>query len=275
MTSLFNRHPRQAVVSHWLCALLCAAVAATVARAQVNELDVGVRTKVTDKSNIYAGKTRSAPGTGGHSKLYGILSVEEIKSEYKLVKPVDEAMILHALSAEMNKNGFKLYAPGQKPDIIITASYGRGELENPYIRDGGETGGDGRAGAFTGATNDSGATTSVITGAFAQQLIDEKTPGYQAKLQKASYEKLFIRITAWAYPSAPKAKAKMLWKTIMVVDDPDHRDLNAIAEKMLEAGAPYFDKEIREPEATIFKPLPDAHVNVGTPEVVDGKTKSK
>ena len=67
----------------------------------------------------------------------------------------------------------------------------------------------------------------------------------------------------------------MLWKTIMVVDDPDHRDLNAIAEKMLEAGAPYFDKEIREPEATIFKPLPDAHVNVGTPEVVDGKTKSK
>ena len=249
-------------------------------RAQVTELDVGVRTKVTDKSNIYAGKTRTDPGAGGHSKIYGILSVEEIKSAYRLVKPVDEAMILQVLSGEMNKNGFKLYAPGQKPDVIITASYGRGELENPYVRDGGETGGDNRAGVFLqaihaggGVSNDSGATTSVITGAFAQQLIDEKTPGYQAKLQKASYEKLFLRVTGWAYPTHSKAKPRMLWKTIMVVDDPDHRDLNTIAAKMLEAGAPFFDREIRDPEMNILKPVPDGRVNVGAPEVVDAKKK--
>ena len=60
----------------------------------------------------------------------------------------------------------------------------------------------------------------------------------------------------------------MLWKTVMCVDDPDHRDLNTIAAEMLEAGAPYFDKVIRDPEATIFKPLPDGRVNVGTPEVL-------
>jgi hypothetical protein len=263
-----------------------------VAHAQVSELDVGVRTKITDKSNIYAGKTKANPGTGAHSKLYGILSVAEVESEQELVKPVDESMILRVLSAEMNRNGFKLPAPGQKPDILITASYGRAELQNPYIRDGGETAGDNRAGGFLGVaagtstsgasasgpisggvSNDSGAATSVITGAFAQQLMDEKTNGYQAKLQKASYEKLFIRVTGWAYPSNPKAKAKMLWKTIMVVDDPDHRDLNAVAAKMLEAGAPFFDREIKDPEVDILKPLPTGHVEVGAPEVVQPKSK--
>ena len=122
-----------------------------------------------------------------------------------------------------------------------------------------------------GVANDSGATSQVITGAFSQQLVDEKSPGYEAKLQKASYEKLYLRVIAWEYPRQPKAKAKMLWKTTMVVDDPDHRDLNAIAQKMFEAGAPYFDREIRDPEVEVYQPLPDGRVNVGTPEVVPAK----
>ncbi len=269
----------------FILAAACVAAGAIFARAQnTSQLDIGVRPKVTDKSNIYAGKTRANPGSGGHSKIYGILSVQEIKADYRLVKPVNEQAIMELLSAELNKQGFKLYTPGTKPDIVITASYGRGELENPYIRDGGETGGDYRAGAFlgvaagngasmTGAANDSGATTSVITGAFPQQLWDEKSPGYQAKLQKASFEKLFIRVTAWAYPTEKKGRAKMLWKTIVVVDDPDHRDLNVVAAKMLEAASPYFDREIRDPEVNILQPLPDGRVNVGSPEVVSAKTK--
>ena len=55
----------------------------------------------------------------------------------------------------------------------------------------------------------------------------------------------------------------------MIVDDPDHRDLNAIAAEMLAAGAPYFDKEIKEEEVDIYKPLPEGRVNVGAPEVVE------
>ena len=267
-----GRSPGSRLHLRALAAAGCLGLIAAAAHAQVNELDIGVRTKVTDKEAMWAHKTKSAD-VGGHSKVYGIYSVDQIKSDYRLVKPVDEKMILQVLSEELNKNGFTLFTPGTKPDILITASYGRGELENPYIRDGGETGGDGRAGAFTGLSNDSGATTSVITGAFAQQLIDEKTPGYQAKLQKAGYEKLFIRITAFAYPTEKKARLKMLWKTIVVVDDPDHRDLNAVAAKMLEAAAPYFDREIKDPEAQVFKPLSEGHVNVGTPEVVDTKKK--
>jgi hypothetical protein len=38
---------------------------------------------------------------------------------------------------------------------------------------------------------------------------------------------------------------------------------------MLEAGAPFFDKEIKDYEATIWKPLPEGHVKVGAPEVVE------
>ena len=134
-------------------------------------------------------------------------------------------------------------------------------------------GGDHRAQEFGGGANDGGATTNVITGAFSQQLFDQKGHGYEQKLQKAGFEKLFIRITAWAYPSGPKGKTKMLWKAVMCVDDPDHRDLNTIAAEMVAAGAPYFDKEVREPEAEIFRPLPDGRVNVGTPEVVEPKVK--
>lgn len=277
--------------------LLLAAIAVSglspVVRAQGNELEVGVRTKIIDKEHIWTKTNKAAPGTGGHGKIYGILAVAEIKSPYELVRPVDESMILQTLSAEMNKNGFELYQPGQKPDILVTASYGRGELQNPYIRGAGETGADGRAGAFlsdfavtskptapgvvgvghTGISNDSGATTSEITGAYSQQLLDEKAFGYEAKLQKASTEKLYIRVTAWAYPASPKAKTKMLWKTIMVVDDPDNRDLNDVAAKMLEAGAPLFDREVDEPEVSILKLLPDGRVNVGTPEVVPPKSK--
>ena len=75
------------------------------------------------------------------------------------------------------------------------------------------------------------------------------------------------------HPKDAKTRPKMLWKTVMVVDDPDHRDLNRIAAAMLAAGAPYFDKEIREPEATVFKPIPDGRVNIGTPEVIPPKSK--
>ena len=250
-----------------------------IARAQESELEVGVRTNVVDKSITWTGKAPKTGG-GGLGKIYGILSVQLVKSDQRLVKPVNENAILQLLSEELNKNGFQLYAPGTKPEIVLTVSYGRAELHNPYIRDTGEIGGDSRGqallqqpGTGAGVSNDSGATTQVITGAFSQQLMDEKSPGYEAKLQKAGYEKLYLRVIAWAYPIDSKAKSKMLWKTTMVVDDPDHRDLNAIAQKMLEAGAPYFDKEIREPEAEIHKPLPDGRVNVGTPEVVPPKAK--
>ena len=96
--------------------------------------------------------------------------------------------------------------------------------------------------------------------------------GVEAKAKRAQYEKLLIKITAWEYTTDPKAHAKRLWHTLMIVDDPDHRDLNAIAAELLAAGAPYFDRETKAEEVDVVKPLPEGHVNVGTPEVVEPAT---
>lgn len=58
----------------------------------------------------------------------------------------------------------------------------------------------------------------------------------------------------------------------MYSDDADHRDLNEISATLLEKGAPYFDKPIeREGELKFWTPVPQGHVNVGTPEVVPEK----
>jgi hypothetical protein len=229
------------------------------ARAQDENLDVGVRSHVVD-GDVHAKATKTHPGEGGHGKIYGVLAVSQIPAGEKIVKPVDANRMLEALHEELAANGFKRVAKGHKPEILLTVSYGRGYLPNPYTRDTGEL--------TTGVDQ---TPTMTITGAMPLQLYDAKTPGWEANLQKNQFEKLYIRVTAWEYPSQPNAKSKMLWKTIMVVDDPDHRDLNASMAKMLEAGAPYFDKEPKATEVNIYKPVPEGRVNVGTPEVVQPK----
>ena len=153
-------------------------------------------------------------------------------------------------------------------------SYGRGELANPYTQDQGEVGGNGTSIQVNvnGGGDGGNAPMQTINGAFAQQLMDDKSPGHEAKLQKASFEKLYLRVTAFSYPGKGE-KPRMLWKSVMVVDDPDHRDLNIVAAKMLEAGAPLFDKQSREKEVEVRKPLPTGRVIFGTPEVVGPKSK--
>ena len=75
---------------------------------------------------------------------------------------------------------------------------------------------------------------------------------------------------AWKYSPDPKQKLKLLWMTTMEVDDPDHRDLNEIYQKLLAAGAPHFDHPIdREHEVVIDTAVPEGHVKVGRPEVID------
>ncbi len=249
----------------------CLGLIARVAHAQANELDVGVRSEVKDKpfgkSNLQAAKE--------HSKIYGIYSVQQVKSQEKLVKPVDETAIMQLLSAELNSHGYHLFAPGQKPEILLMVYYGRGFLSNPYQSQGGRTETNGSMSAVSGTGGDQfGGPTLTIAGT-PDQLFKEAKPGYEAKLQKAQYEKLYIRVSAWAYPTDSKARAKQLWNTTMIVDDPDHRDLNAVAQKMLEAGVAYFDHDIKEEEVDVIKPLPEGHVTVGPAEVVDGKSKSK
>ena len=254
----------------------CFGLIARPAHAQEMKLDIGVRPTVVDKTILWSGKSKT-PGEGGHGKIYGIVSVQEIKSEEKLIKPIDEGALVSHLLQALDANGFHEFVPGQKPEILLTVGYGRGHVHNPYIHDTSELPGGSPPPPSPGTSghgpSGADAPTVSITGAFATQLLDEKTPGWQAGLQKAEFEKLYIQVTAWQYPAKSNDKPVMLWKSVIVVDDPDHVDLNEVAEKMLDAGAPYFDKEVREPEVNIYKPMPEGHVRVGTPQVVEPKSK--
>ncbi len=264
--------------------------------AQSADLEVGVRSTVPDGALRWnKGRTQAE---GMHGMVYGILAIKEIENVERLIKPVNEKRVVSLLMDTLDANGFREFVPGETPDILVVASYGRGEISNPYIRDTGEVSGvqgfpsplgrpalalDSQPAAgpppigqlSSPMTLDNGAPGQNLTGADARQLFDEKGPGYEAKLQKAAYEKLFIRITAFEYPANSKAKHRILWKTIMVVDDPDHRDLNMVAAAMLAAGGPYFDKVPKDREIEIHKPLPSTHVEVGSPVVTDpGKSAS-
>ena len=238
--------------------MLCAGGLANGVRAQASELDVGVRSTLVDKPFGKSGM-QYAPK---HGKVYAILSVDMIKSQDKLVKPVDATRLAGLAVQQLDAHGFSRVLRGKKPDILITLLYGRGWLKNPYLAGAGvET--PGGEGSVTGID----APTVTITG-IPSQLFKEKENGFEAKLQRAQYEKLCIRITAWKYPTDPKAKPVQLWHTTMIVDDPDHRDLNSVAAEMFAAGAPYFDKEIKEEEVDV-NTTREGHVNVGMPEVVN------
>ena len=234
--------------------------AASSIRAQVNQLEIDVRAKIADKpfgkSNL-----KAAPE---HGKVYAILAVQLIPNEEKMVRPVDAHVLLGLVRHELDTHGFRHVVKGQNPEILITIQYGRAWLNNPYF--------GGEQVDYSGIKGGGPPTREITVGSH----VDERqtVAGFESKAQKAEKEKLCIKLTAWQYSTDSKAKAKQLWSTTIVVDDPDHRDLNAIAEEMLKTGAPYFDKEIKEEEVAVYKPMPEGHVNVGTPEVVD-RTKTR
>ena len=237
-----------------LAFLLIALLVIPAARAQANQLEINVRSEVKDKP-----VDKPLPeGAGQHGKIYAILAVQLIPEEEKVIKPVDAYKLKAIVSHELDTHGFRPAVKGQSPDILITVQYGRAWLRNPYF-------GNEQA-HQTGVGGPLIRDLTPATTSSPRQTV----AGFEQKAQKAQFEKLCIKLTAWENLSDPKARARQLWNTTMIVDDPDHRDLNTIAAEMLAAGAPYFDREIKEEEVDVYKPLPEGHVNVGTPEVVDG-----
>lgn len=202
-----------------------------------------------------------------HGKLYHIGYIQETLQDVKLVRPVDEGMLRHHLGVELAKRGFREITGEESPDIILTVHYGRGLLHNPYLDD-------------TIVNENTNPPTVTIIGSIPTQLMRQKEHNFEMKLQNANFEKLFIRITAWANPAkqdppkpGKKFKPKALWKTTIVIDDPAGRDLNHFMEKMLAAGAKYFDREIEEEEALIRTDLPEGHVKLGDAKVVNDDEK--
>lgn len=255
------RWPGSALALRLIFTLGCLGLITSAARAQ-DQLDVGVRSTVVDKP---FGQS-ALPDAGRHGKAYGILTVQLIPEEAKIVKPVDALKLKDIVCHELDTHGFHQVAKGLKPEILITVQYGRAWLWNPYMG-GAQTTHTGMSGA--GGTSPDGGEMAIqnLSMGDAKQIMRLHESGVEAKSQKAEAEKLCIKLTAWQFTTDRTAKAKQLWTTTMIVDDPDHWDLNAIAAEMLAAGAPYFDRKTKEEEVDVYKPLPDGRVNVGTPVV--------
>jgi hypothetical protein len=164
----------------------------------------------------------------------------------KFAVPVDAEAIARKVAKELDHQGFWRAKPPQTPDFVITVDYGRGTLPNPYT-------------GTSGEPVDNLSDTQAI-GMLRQH---KNYVGLEEKIQRAGQEKLFIRMTAWKYPTSPKDKPKRIWRTLMSVDDPDHRDLGVVADVMLAAGGAFFNQATEIEEAEITKPLSDGKVHIG------------
>jgi hypothetical protein len=246
-------------------------------RAQQNthELAVGVQTRLDRQKLIWDGvhahKLENAPE---HGKIYAILVIQPTASLRKLVKPVKAADIRDELVNQLETHGYHHVQPGQKPEILLWVIYGRSWMPNPYFRDNINVDNMGPENDVPDRDYDNpGSMPSAPQGVVIENpnlAAELSIPRNSHAATKLSLEKLFILVRAFKYPPPPdpKKKPEALWVATMYVDDPAHRDLNLVFKQMLEAGAPYFDQEIKGQEVEILKNIPEGHVNVGTPEVV-------
>jgi len=213
-------------------------------------LDIGVRSTVDPK---WEGFRKLATVT--HGKLYLLAAVTEVPSAGKMIKPVDKAALAAHLRQEMARHGFREITAQQIPEVVLTVTYGRGYLRNPYLTD-------------TMLDEDTtGVPTATITSP--RQAMRMKEFDAEGKLQKAQFEKLYVAVTAWQYPARPGDKPNQLWRTVMVTDNPDGRDLNLALPAMFAAGAGWFDRDIKEGEVTVKSTMPTGTVKLGPLEVIE------
>jgi len=248
-TAQFLRFNR---VSVWSALLLFATVAGRAEETPVSspDVEIGVRSSVDER---WEGVHKRGAIT--HGKVYLIASLKQVPAARNLVRPVDEAGLLGQLRRELNSHGFRESEATEKPDVVLTLLYGRGYLRNPYMAN---IAGDEFSGSIAPTPME-----SALAAAVDPRLYDKRQWGYyEQKLLAAQKEKLFIRITAWKYPDDRKEKPAELWKTTMVVDEPDQNDLNALYSKMLAAGVDYFDRPIKQEEVAISSGSPTGRVTL-------------
>lgn len=214
-------------------------------------VEIGVRSSVDER---WEGVHKR--GAINHGKVYLIASLKESPAARKLVRPVDEAGLLGQLRRELNSQGFRESTATETPDVVLTLLYGRGHVRNPYMAN---ITGDEFSGSIAPTPME-----SALAAAVDPRLYDKRQWGfYEQKLLAAQKEKLFIRVTAWKFPGDRREKPAELWKTTMVVDDPDLRDLNELYPQMLAAGVRYFDRAIKQEEVTVPASIPEGRVILG------------
>jgi hypothetical protein len=229
--------------------------------ASPNELAVGIRSGV-DLGHVTREQRAARLADPTHRKpVYALLWVKEAPEAEKLRQPVDARAIGEKLMQVLDAQGFRRVKPGQRPEIVIGAKFCRGYLPNPYTY---KLGREEQRAVLIDNLSDS-------QSQVGHPPLFEPMTGLLEKGDRANLEKLILMVVAWKYPpprNTPK-EPEPLWRATMTVDDPNHRDLNVVAGKMLEAGAPFFDRELAEPEVTVSQPLPAGHVKLGEAKVIE------
>lgn len=217
---------------------------------QAPVVEIAVRSSVDERWEGF-----QKHGAIEHGKIYAIISVNETPSAAKLMAPVSEGRLVQQLREALAGRGFTEIVAGQKPEILLTVLYGRGFLKNPFLK----------GAVVDELTGDIPIATITDPG----QIVRQRQAGYEAKLQGAQLEKLFIRVSAWKYPESPDEKPTSIWTTTMVVGSPESRDLNQFAGAMLAAGVEFFDRAIKEEEVRIRSAAPKGRVTLGQLKVLE------
>jgi hypothetical protein len=250
------KNPRPILIWCLLCVMLALA-GPSLSAAATAPTDEGVPLLIDIRAEVDQGwKGLSKRGPVAHGKVYALVSVKETKTEEPLLKSLDEHELLRLVRAELAANGFREIAAGEKPDVVLTITYGRGFLHNPHVE----------RGTVTDELNSEGPTANINS---ARQAFKQREPGFEAKRQRAQAEKLSITVSAWKLPAARGEKPHLYWRTSMVTDNPAGRDLNLAMPALLKAGAKYFDRETKEGEVTINTTMPTGTVKLGPLNVIE------
>lgn len=245
-----KNHPACRALASILAGAAVAASAATTPSDEGVPLDIDVRSTIDAK---WEGFRKLAAVK--HGKLYLLAAVTEVPSARKMIKPVDQAALAARLRQELSHHGFREITPQEIPETVLTVTYGRGYLRNPHLAD-----------AMLDEET-TGVPTATITSP--KQAMRMREFDAEGKLQKAQWEKLFVAVTAWQYPARPGDKPNQLWRTVMVTDNPDGRDLNLALPAMFAAGAAWFDRDTKEGEVTVKSTMPAGTVKLGPLEVIE------
>ncbi len=225
-----------------------------------NELEFGVRADIDEPVKSEAKSGALPPAAAAAGKIFALTPPQLAPSVEKLVKPIEPDALLVQLLHVLQRNGFLPAKPGETPQIVITLHYGRGYLRDPYF-------------GFGYATGVVDAGDYPIAWIFMPTMdnVHGMAPGVEGKRQKSEEEKLFLLVSAWDVPKAKGIKPHRLWKTLIYVDDPDHRDLGVVSRQMLAAGGSYFGQKIKKEEVTISTALPEGRVELGPTNIIEGK----
>jgi hypothetical protein len=241
--------------SRWFPVLALSLVAGGLTATAANPTDAGLPLDIDIRSTVdpkWEGFRKLE--TVAHGKLYLLAAVNEVPSAEKLTKPVNQGALAAQLRREMSTHGFREITGEEIPEVVLTVTYGRGFLRNPHLED--------------AMVEDLSNGVPVATITSPKQAMRQREAGYEAKVQKAQFEKLFVAVTAWQYPASRTEKPNQIWRTVMVVDNPDGRDLNLAVPAMLAAGVGYFDRDIKDGEVTVNSTAPSGRVKLGPLDVI-------